>query len=757
MMDILKILFRNVFNIINIFLIPLLGMLLYFGNYRDVIFMSIITTINSVIAIWQEIRIYRRLKAIRVAFTPRFEVIRKNQKTTVLAEEILPGDTIILEEGMIVPQNGTIKVAEYLQIDESMLTGESDYIIKVKGDELLAGSTVITGKCEYTVSKNLDENYIGSLSKLSAHVRKQSSKLERSISQLIVFFVSAALFFGTMIYIHSINLGFPPSSAVLPLTTAVSLIISQTLIFLFTFTFSIAVYKLSNMGVLVQRSAAVETITHLDTICIDKTGTITKGDLTVISENYWNLDQKLTSQIFQYISDKTYGKNRTFDAITNHYAKQKIFPLQISSFDQVPFTSRTKLARAILKHKNKYLHLIYGAYSSIKKYISPDIDNEIKTFIATEENKGLRLIVGVLSEEQIPDKSLQFTTKNIWVLSLKEELNPGIKTTLKKFNHLKTNIKVISGDNNTSVLMALKQIGLTSLQSIDLSNKNIENININKYDVFTRAKPEDKLKIIRHLQSTGKKVGMVGDGINDILALKTADLSIAMEGGAQATRQVSDIVLIKNDFNTIPQIIYESYNLIKNLQIVNTIFLTKTFFAIFSIIICVILQLPFFLLPTSAAIYSFLGTSLPGFVIAFIRKERKPTTTFWGDILPDALTGAAFATIGFVFVTLLFRDAPSIKVNTGIVYMLVSFSLGYSLYLLRKHNYIKNLKVLITSFFIILFGSLLFMYIPVARSYYSIEEIGIKELLSSILIGLTTFIFTITFVNQLKHFTRSKP
>jgi cation-transporting ATPase E len=701
--------------------------------------MSIITTINSIIAIWQEIRIYRRLKAIKVAFTPKFQVIRNNQTSTLLLNELLPGDTIILEEGMIVPQNGTIHKAEYVQVDESMLTGESDYLIKQKDDELLAGSTIITGRCEYTTDENLKENYINSLSKLSTQVSKQSSKLERSINQLIIFFVSSALFFGAMIYIHSINLGFPASAAVLPLTTAVSLIISQTLIFLFTFTFSIAVYKLSNMGVLVQRATAIETITHLDTLCIDKTGTITQGDLKVLSEKYWNSDAESVSQIFQYLNDKTYGRNRTFDAITQYFAKRKVPSLKVSAFDQVPFTSRTKMARAILKLGKSYSHVIYGAYSSVKKYISPEIESEIASFVSAEEKKGLRIIVGVLSEESSSDKNLAFTTKKVWVLSLKEELNPGIKATLKKFKHLGTEIKIISGDNNTSVLMALKQIGLTSMRSIDLSNEDINKIKIENYDVFTRAKPEDKLKIIRHLQNSGKKVGMVGDGINDILALKTADLSIAMEGGAQATRQVSDFVLIKNDFNTIPQVIYESYNLIKNLQIVNTIFLTKTFFAIFSIIMCVLLQLPFFLLPTSAAIYSFLGTSLPGFVIAFIRKKRKPTTTFWKNILPDALIGAVFATIGFVSITLLFRSAPSINVNTGIVYMLVSFSLGYGLYLLKKHQYINNFRVIIISFLMILICSLIFMYLPTARNYYSINVISLAELLISIFIGIAVF------------------
>jgi cation-transporting ATPase E len=246
---------------------------------------------------------------------------------------------------------------------------------------------------------------------------------------------------------------------------------------------------------------------------------------------------------------------------------------------------------------------------------------------------------------------------------------------------------------------------------------------VNDYDIFVRSKPEHKLEIITALQSKGLKVGMVGDGVNDVLAMKTANLSIAMESGSRITQDVADLVLLNNDFSLMPVILFEGQNVVFNLRFINKVFLTKTFQAILFTIACALLNLIFPLLPTTILVYSFFSTSLPSYVIAFYRRAVKVTTSFWKDVLPPAILSALIATGVSVYTYLNYKDESFLTFDTAVMYSLFFYTTWYAIYELTRAKYLRKwYEVLVSTLFITVVG-IGTSWFAFLRTYYDLEAL----------------------------------
>lgn len=734
---------RNAFNLINIFLLPLLIVLMYFQKYQDVFVMSTFAVINSIVGAWDEIRIKKRLDRIQVDYAKQVTAIRDGKPKRILATEIVIDDILKVNEAEGLPTDGEVIAASNLQVDESLLTGESNYISKEPGDKVIGGSFIVAGECYYRVSSVGKDSYVNKLGFQSKSFRKEKSQLQKIGDRLTVFFITASVVFGIGAFLSARSQGLEISDSVIPLTTVVSLIIPQTLIFLFTFTFSISVVKLSQLGALVQRPSAVESLAKLDVLCFDKTGTITSGDMQVVNTKFWNIEPAQVAEMFNYIQQKAYGRNATFEVTARFFNTITTKELEVDEYTQSPFNSKTKLAINQLRSRDKYWQLVYGAPTSVMEYIDADLKDEVAQLVSESEADGNRHILGVVnqSEKDLPaDK--QFTSKLIWLIALQEEINPGLTDTIAQFQRLGTELKIISGDSAQAIGRALNKLGVDVGKAIDLSVEKVDLAKVaSEYSIFARAKPEDKLVIIKALQAKGLQVGMVGDGVNDVLALKLSNLSMAMESGASIAQDVADIVLLGNNFNLVPKIIYEGDNVVANLKFMNLLFLNKTFHAVLFALICILLARVFPLLPTSILIYSFLATSLPSYVVAFLRRPVSTSKSFWADVLPSSVIGGLVgAMVSFV---ILFRQEDLLgtaALNTAVMYGTFIFGLMFSLHQLYRNGYVQELTRAVLIFFVLSVIGIGASLVPIINTYYTVVSLDINLWVELLLIAFAGYI-----------------
>ena len=733
-----RIFFRNIFNLINIFLFPLLTLLLALQSYKDAFVIGAFGLVNSLVSMWDEMRIKRRLEKININFINKVRVIRDGKEQFILCDEVVIDDVVKILEGENFPTDGIILESYYLQIDESIITGEANYVSKEKGEKVFGGSFVVSGECLYKVNVVGSQNFINSLSSQTKQYQKKKGMIQKYGDKLTVFFVVAAIIFGLLSVLISFGNGLESREALRPLVSSISLIIPQTLIFLYTFTFSVSVLKLSRKGALVQRGSSIETLANLDVICFDKTGTITTNKMKVVDVKYWNIREEQIGKIYKYLEDKVYGKNKTFFSIINYFNKSK--SIDAINFDQDPFTSKTKMAKNFLETDSNIL-FHYGALSSVRKYFDLSVLTKLEKYVSKEESKGNRIIVGAMYHGENLSLQDDFKTKQAWVISIQEEVNTGISRVLENILKQKTQIKIITGDSAVSVQRILHRVKFDDVKIVDLSKQKIDSDDIAmNFDVFARTSPEDKLKLVNILQNKGLSVGMVGDGINDILALKASDLSFSVGSGTKAAKDVSDIVLLKDDFALVPLIQNEADNIIANLKFMNIIFVSKTFFAIFFIIFCSILGLTLPIYPTSLLVYGFLAVSLPSYVIAFSRRKYKNNGNFQKGIISISLIFGVVSALVSMIIFLAYRLYNPDYINSLIIYGTLFNSLMFTMYLLWKMRYISKMYKLIFIYITIIFISIIPTFIGIIGYYYDVVPIEIVDWIKIFLIAFLGFI-----------------
>lgn len=698
-----KILFKNIFCLINLVITPLLVFLALFNLLNEVLALSIFVVVNTITSIVDEIRIKRKIEKLKTQFQIKATVIRDDDELEISVSDVVKDDLVVAQEGESIIADGVIIEAEYLQLDESGLTGESDYIKKTTDDKVLSGSFVITGRCYYRVTAIGEKNYTNRLASESTKYQKVKSPLQKAGDKLITILAITAIILGLL------NFGLsyldPTNSIdhrILSLTTIVALIIPQTLIFLFTLTFSISISKLFQKGVLVQKGAAIENLTNIDTLCIDKTGTITTNKMLLNSTFSWNYDEDDFYKILNSCKQDLFGVNKTLKVLIDKAEGQRT--LKISNLSQIPFNSKNKYSQisGSIKQKNKVENFTYvlGAYDAISKNIATSVKSELVSQLREVEARGLRGLIIIKYNSYNAQIPVGMSDK-VALYVFEEELNFGIQTIIKKFNDLGIKLKIISGDSYGSVKSIATRVGLGSEKIFDLSKNKLDSAkDILANDIFTRATPDDKVSIINMLKNEGKKVAMVGDGINDVLSLKAADVSISMESGAKVARNISDIVLLNNDYSKLPDIFYEGDNIIFNLKLSTKMFLAKSVLAIVMGIFYTIFFSTVPLLPATTLVFSFLGSSLPSYIIIFTRSTIKKQNGFLKEVVFSAIPAGiimGIAAISFAY-HMQANHLSKLGVNTGIALTILALSLVYSLILLWQSGKLRSVGLAIFGF-----------------------------------------------------------
>lgn len=768
----LEIFFRQLFNLSNITLAPLLAALFFFSVYRDVLVLSFVILSGALVETLEEIRVKRRLDELKDRFRSTAKVIRDGELKEIPSDQVVSGDTLVCEEGDTFLADGEVIDSEYLQVDESALTGESDYITKEKDSKVMAGSFTVTGICVYKVTGIGEDNYLNKLASESTKFDRKRSGLEKNMSTLIYIFTAIGFTAAILNFVVAKVNGYETKQILIGITSVMSNITPQVILIILLVTFIISVTKLAGKGILIQKKGAIDELATIDVICMDKTGTITTNDMKIKESYFYNSSEIELKEFYEPIFKHLYGINKTALAIFDFLKLKENSELKDADhFKQVPFTSDNKFTK--LEYKDNSIAI--GAFSKLKNHLTNELSTQAEEMIKDFEKKGYRVLFGLMFNDHIIDNT-DATTDKYFVLGIDEELNPGIREILDTLRSQNINLRIISGDSLVSVQGIMEKVGISSDKIIDLStfDGNLEDV-VSDHIVFARAVPADKLKIVNLLQSKGLKVAMVGDGVNDVLGIKNSDVGIAMETGAKVARDVSDIVLLGNDYTKIPEIFYEGDNILFNIKLTAKMYFSRAvIYGMISLFFTIFLQKFVPINPTSTLVPSFIGNSLIGYLLTFSRNEVNDQRSFLKDIIYSSVPAGILGSLAVISIYIFNSHLDDLQMNTALTYGILGVSAGYTLFLLwDSGKVVKNIFLFgavmlmviyiggilpilpvrliegldkqLFAIFTLIIGGIFFSYLIKVGAKFANLEIGRKVKITSIVMPLIVFVLAYAF------------
>lgn len=686
------IILSNLFNVFNlaIFSIASVMVILYFrlGDIRtlyDAASISTVALVNSVIAMVQEIRAKRALDRILALSRSMSTVLREGKLQEIPMDDIVEGDIVFLSRGDQVPVDGTVLYSNHCEVDESLLTGESEYIFKQEEAEVLSGSFCVAGQGYVQSEKVGKDAYIHRIASEVRSYKRFVSPLQRKIDVLVQVWIGVAvlmlcLVVGEALVSHYLN---GQVVDVITKTRSVASIVTSMipigLILLSTVAFALGVLRISQKGALIQKLNAVESFANVDVLCMDKTGTLTKNELKLdrlyalgdVSEE----DMKLwTAALAHYASDP----NATSEALAQGCEKPEAKVLS-----EVPFNSREKYSGMTVEVGGKTVHLVLGAYEKLGKRCSPEEQERADAQMA--ELLGYRNLAfahatdvkGTLQETLEAGEPL----KLVGIVSLVDEVRPDISDVLDGFHERGIRLKIISGDAPQTVQSVARASGwkestervFTGPELDEMDEHELASVAKN-HSLFARVSPQNKQDLIRSLQVQEHYVAMVGDGVNDVLALKQAQMGVAMGAGNRMSKDVSDIVLLNNDFTIMPQVFAEGETIIGNVQSAAKLFLTKNMYAAFLILFTGFLGLSFPFVPRHVTMMGFFSISVPALLITFTKRMNDVPKSFLKDVLGFTfISGAliALASLTVYFLSLVVFKQPTKVAQTALLTQII--------------------------------------------------------------------------------------
>lgn len=612
---------QHVFTLFNGINVVLAIFVFFTGSYRNMLFM-ITVILNMAIGLFQEIRSKHMLDKLSLLNQTKIHVIRNNTELELSVEEVKVNDILVLYAGDEISFDGHI-ISGNIECDESMLTGESDAVYKQENSSLLSGSFVISGKCWMHVDKVGQDTYAYSILKHAKRFKRYPSQLRDSIDWIIKWCTYILIPLGCVLFIKQL-IKTNYTTATLNTVAAVVGMIPEGLVFLTSVALAISAYKLGKQKVLVQELYCIETLARTDTLCLDKTGTLTQGKLSVCHvEKIENVDGIL-GDMMQALPDD----NATAIAIRNYF-KARNYKKVVS---YLPFSSQRKYSSVTFEDGEYKL----GAYSYIAKEIDLDVEKHI------EDYTSLAMRVVVLMKDNAV----------LAYICLRDKLRPDAKDTLNFFKKQGVDIKIISGDDPRTVEALARKAGFTS-KSIDMSTiKDVEMV-VDSYSIFGRVTPEQKKELVLALKRRNKTVAMTGDGVNDVMALKEADCSIAMGSGSQACKSVASLVLLENQMNTLPVILYQGRCVINNIQRTASLFLVKTIFSIGLSLLTLVCLKNYPFKPIQLTLISALATGIPSFILTLEPNGNIVKGNFLRNVISKALPGAICVICSVIGVSIL--------------------------------------------------------------------------------------------------------
>ena len=644
----------NVVTYYNLIFLIITILLIVVGSFRDLTFLPIIIA-NMLIGIIQELRSKKILDDLTILNTPKITVRRNGSDQEVLADELVQDDVITLSAGGQIPADALV-LSGNITVNEALITGEADEIVKKEGDSLFSGSFVISGECMAKLEKVGKDSYISGLMLQATQTKEgEQSEMIRALNRLVQTVGVIILPIGAILFLQQYFFsGATMKDSVTGMVAAILGMIPEGLYLLASVAMVVSVMRLGKQKVLIHDMKCIETLARVNVLCVDKTGTITVPEMEV-AQFILAKDQSLAAKEKEKETDRqSEYKNQTAEEEKHKVAKtisdcvralpcdnatmealQQYFtePMENSAEKIVTFSSATKYSGVVLAGKA----YVVGAPEFVLRQDYAAVQGTIKVFL----EKGYRVLVFAEYEGNLDGKELTENADPIAFILLNNAIREGAMDTFRYFSKRGVEVKVISGDNPVTVSEiakkagirhAEKQVDAATLKTADAVRKAAK-----KYTVFGRVTPEQKRLLVQALKEQGKTVAMTGDGVNDILALKDADCSIAMASGSEAASHVAQLVLLDNDFNKMPAVVMEGRRVVNNIGRTASLYLVKNIFSMLLAVFSMLFLIDYPLEPSQVSLISVFTIGIPSFFLALEQNRNQIHGHFLTNVLIQAL------------------------------------------------------------------------------------------------------------------------
>lgn len=625
-----KIIRDNLLTYFNLIFLVITVLLCIAGAFRDLTFLPIIIG-NILIGIVQELRAKKTLDKMKILNAGHAVVIRDGKRQKVTAEELVIDDLVWLSSGDAICADSVVVSGE-ITVNESMLTGEADGIVKKENEELLSGSFVVSGEGYARLTRVGNDSYISKLTNEAKALKKgEESEMIRSINMfvkvigIIIIPMSVILFVQAFVFR---NASFRTS--ITSMVASIIGLIPEGLYLLTTLALAVSMMKLAKDKVLLHDMKSIESLARVDVLCVDKTGTITKPEMTVTE--IVSCDDSMNEVFTDYVMSSI-DNNATAVALKKYLNDNNVMNGKRTASKVYPFNSTVKYG-AMAFDGDFY---VLGA----PEFIIKTGFNNLKDDISQYTTKGYRVIVLAKAESLTKDGVIDGEILPLGFVVLANEIRDNAVETFTYFKEQGVAIKVISGDNPATVSEVARQAGIENAEKYVDASTLTDNMMISeaiaKYTVFGRVTPKQKQQFVKALKMQGHTVAMTGDGVNDILALKDADCSVAMASGSEATAQAAQIVLLDSDFSRMPEIVLEGRRVVNNVQRSASLFLVKNIFSLLLTIFSTVLMISYPLMPSQVSLISMFTIGIPGFLLALEPNKSRIKGHFLGNVLLKAL------------------------------------------------------------------------------------------------------------------------
>ncbi len=643
-----KIISSNLFSYFNLILSLIAILLLSIKSYENMWFV-VIALANTLIGIFQEFKARSIIKNLSLITESKVTVIREGIELEVSVSEVVIDDVFFLSSGKQVITDSVIEDG-VLSVNEANLTGESHSVVKNPGSQLLSGSFVINGEAYCRATAVGKDNYIESLQSKVKMLAKPKSIILNSLRKLLKLIGIIIVPLGIMTFLNAYgrsSYDYLPDfiandelyrEALVKMAGSMIAMVPSGLFLLTTMTFATSVIKLAKHKTLVQELYSIETLARVDTLCLDKTGTITDGTMKV--EKFEKIDNPpINIDDFNYANIKSIiasmnnvlrDKNQTAQALNDYFGNEKKYnPLSVVKFDSQNKYSLVEFKEGIFA---------IGAPEMVLKTKYAKIKKQVEAYAL--QGKRVLLFAQVA---KIKDEKIAGDVRPIAIVVIDDNIRQSAVSTIQKFNSAQVNVKVISGDNAITVSEIAKRASVLDAHKFisleDVKDEDLEKIALN-YNVFGRVKPYQKKLLIQHLQNNSRKVCMIGDGVNDILALKQADVSVSLASGTDASRNISHLVLLTDDFSALPRVVKEGRQIVSNMEKASVLYLVKTLYTILLTFILLFTTRIYPFEPVQMLIIETFIIGIPSFFIALEPNNRRFEGVFIKNVLKNVLPGS---------------------------------------------------------------------------------------------------------------------
>lgn len=710
---------NNLFTLFNLLNLLLAVAVFCVSSYKNLFFMGIVIC-NTAISTFQEIRSKKVIDKLSVIASNKASVVREGKIVKIPFDEVVLDDIVYYKPGNQVIADSIIKEGT-VEVNESFITGESELVSYQKGDLLKSGSFIVIGTCKAQVEHVGLDNYTHRISKDAKYIKPINSILMNSLNKIIKIVSIVIVPMGILLFLNQYHLSNNINSAVLNTVAALIGMIPEGLVLLTSTVLAVSVIRLSQLNVLVQELYCIEMLARVDTICLDKTGTITNGQMEVVKtiplSKEWDIDNILGNFVFRMDAE-----NATMTAMKKYFKACD----NLKVINKKPFSSVYKYCSVCFEKEGTF---ILGAPEFIYKKPLKEIEemiDEYRTLLLCHSKKKI--------EDRLPEDM-----EPVALIALKDTIRPTAKTTFAYFKEQGVDIKIISGDNEITVSNIAKRAGLENVKGIDvhlLSDDKLEEAVLN-YNVFGRVTPIQKKMMVELLQKHGHFVAMTGDGVNDVLALKQSDCSIAVAEGADAARNVSQLVLLDSDFDALPKVVGEGRRTINNIERSATLFLAKTCYATLLAFIFMVLPFHYPFQPIQLTLTNFFTIGVPSFILALEPNNERIKGNFLIHVFSKALPTALTIVCNIISLTLLGRLFPIDENQISTLCVIMTGFTGFLLLIKLSLPFTKirfGLLILLTIGFIISIVGL--------RSFFSLTFLNPIMLLLTIgLIFISIILF----------------